>query len=191
MYISVSICSPVIPLYKISLPVLLKPLDVNILPNSICFEPLLTNAVQSWKCPFIAPTLLYKHSTKWPIVILLGIACGFTNMSGLMPSDVYGMSSSDNTIPIVPFCPARLHTLSPISGTLKLLILTLAILSPRLPNVINDLSTIPIWPRLGTIDASLNLPGLLGSSVAKPINIVFSLTIVPSFIIPCSLSNLV
>ena len=74
MKISVSICSPVIPLYNNSLPLEWNPCFVKISPNTPIFDPLLLNAVQSPKPPTIAHALPVTHSTNCPMVIRDGIA---------------------------------------------------------------------------------------------------------------------
>ena len=51
MKISASNCSPVNPLYKISLPVLLYPTSVKSRPKTSSFGPRFKNAVQSPKAP--------------------------------------------------------------------------------------------------------------------------------------------
>ena len=114
------------------------------LPSILSFGPLLTKAVQSPNAPKIAPVLLNNVSTRCPMVILLGIACGFTIISGLTPSAVVGISSSFKIIPTVPFCPALEQNLSPIFGILDALIRTFAILCPSSPSVKKALSTIPV-----------------------------------------------
>ena len=38
-------------------------------------------------------TLPWRHSIKWPMVMREGMAWGLITMSGVMPSDVNGMSS--------------------------------------------------------------------------------------------------
>ena len=42
--------------------------------------------------PFIAANLAIKHYMQCPIVILDGIQCGFTIMSGTIPSTLNGKS---------------------------------------------------------------------------------------------------
>ena len=45
--------------------------------------------VASPSLPTSAATLLIRHSTRCPMVIRLGMACGLMMMSGTMPSDVH------------------------------------------------------------------------------------------------------
>ena len=63
----------------------------------ICKSSAIPNA------PKFTPTLLVIHSTKCPMVIREGIACGLTIISGFIPSAVVGISASSRIIPIVPF----------------------------------------------------------------------------------------
>lgn len=51
----------------------------------------------------LALALPSKHSTKWPMVIRDGMACGFTMISGEMPLRVKGRSSWRYVMPTVPF----------------------------------------------------------------------------------------
>ena len=74
MNISVSSCSPVIPLYITSFPLEWKPSFVNISPNTPTLDPLLLKAVQSPKPPYIAHALPVTTSTNCPMVIRDGIA---------------------------------------------------------------------------------------------------------------------
>ena len=159
-------------------------------PKILSFGPLFVNAVQSPNAPKMAPVLLNNVSTRCPIVILLGIACGFTIISGFIPSAVVGISSSFKIIPIVPFCPALEQNLSPIFGILEALILTLAMRCPSSPSVKNALSTIPVCAFLHFIEASIKELGSSMLFMAFPIIIVLSFKTVFSFIIPVSLSNL-
>ena len=71
-----------------------------------------------------APTFPRRHSISCAMVIRLGMACGFTMMSGTIPSIDHGMSSCLYVIPMVPFCPCRDANLSPICGTRTLRIRT-------------------------------------------------------------------
>ncbi len=66
--------------------------------------------------PLTYPKLTFpsRHSISCAMVIRLGMACGFTMMSGTIPSTDQGMSSCRYVIPIVPFCPCRDANLSPI-----------------------------------------------------------------------------
>jgi len=80
-------------------------------------------------------------------------------ISGRMPSFVKGIFSSGITNPIVPFCPHLEQNLSPILGIRSSLTRTLASRNPSSPSVINDLSTNPSCPFLGTIESSLDTPG--------------------------------
>jgi hypothetical protein len=70
--------------------------------------------VASPDVPSRADFLESKHSTRWPIVILDGIAWGLTIKSGTIPSLVNGRSSYLYVIPQVPFWPWREANLSPI-----------------------------------------------------------------------------
>lgn len=72
----------------------------------------------------VTVTFPSRHSINCAIVIRLGIACGFTIMSGTIPSNDQGMSSWRYVIPIVPFCPCREANLSPIWGTRTFLMRT-------------------------------------------------------------------
>ena len=153
------ICSPVIPLYNNWFPLELYPFCVNIFPNCSCFDPLLTNAVQSPYPPVFTQALPINVSTNWPIVILDGNACGFTIISGRMPSSVKGIFSSGITNPTVPFWPQRLQNLSPIAGILSSRILTFARRNPSSSSVINVLSTNPNCPFFGYTDASMLIFG--------------------------------
>ena len=127
MKISLSICSPVIPLYKMSFPLEWYPCFVNSSPNTPIFCPLLTKAVQSPKPPLITHALPISVSISCPMVIRDGIACGLIIISGFNPSFVKGISASGITSPTVPFWPHREANLSPILGILTSRILTLAI----------------------------------------------------------------
>ena len=74
MKISVSNCSPVIPLYKTSFPLEWNPTLDNCSPKIPILEPLLLKAVQSLNPPYITAAFPIIHSTNCPIVIRLGIA---------------------------------------------------------------------------------------------------------------------
>ena len=74
-----------------SFPYLWYPNECKSAEISSTFYP--QKGVASPSEPFNAATLLSKHSIKWPIVILEGIACGFTIISGTIPSLVKGKSS--------------------------------------------------------------------------------------------------
>ena len=124
------------------------------------------------------------------MVILLGIACGLTIISGFKPSAVVGISSSLKIIPTVPFCPAREQNLSPNAGILIALTLTLAIRCPSSPSVIKDLSTKPVCPFLHLTEESINSPSSSKDVVTFPIIIVLFDKIVFSLIIPVSSCNL-
>ena len=154
------------------------------------FGPLLAKAVQSPNAPYIAPVFPAKHSTSCPMVIRLGRACGLMIRSGRTPSAVKGISSSGITRPTVPFCPHRLHTLSPISGIRTCLTRTLAVRKPSPPRVINALSTTPFAPFLVPIDESIMTAGSSILVVASPMTTVFSLITSPSLMTPFSPSLL-
>ena len=78
------------------------------------------------------------HSTKCPIVIRDGIACGFIIISGRMPSLVYGIFSSGIIKPNTPFCPCLEQCLSPNSGFLIFKKRTLQIVE-SFPAIFSDL----------------------------------------------------
>ena len=125
-------------------------------------------------------------STSCPIVILDGNAWGLMIISGRRPSAVKGMSDSGIINPIVPFWPHRLQNLSPIAGILSSRILTLAILNPSSPSVMNVLSTYPSCPFLGEIEESTALFGSVISDNAIPIRTILSSSFVFSLISPYS-----
>ena len=86
--------------------------------------------------------------------------------------------------PIVPFCPDRLATLSPIPGVLTSRIRTFAIRLPSSPSVINVLSTIPNCPFLGILDKSKRVSLFNTLFEVNPIKMVLSFTGIFDFIIP-------
>ena len=145
---------------------------------------MLAKAVQSPNPPYIAHVLPIKDSTRCPIVIRDGKACGLTIMSGRIPSAVVGISASSSTIPIVPFCPALLANLSPIAGIRMCLTLTFARRPPSSSLVMKDLSIYPIAPFFGLMDSSTYASELVSVFVAIPINIVLSFITVFSLIMP-------
>ena len=120
------------------------------------------------------------------MVILDGRACGFTIMSGRIPSSVKGIFASGITRPIVPFCPHREQNLSPMLGILSFLTRTFAILNPSPLSVINVLSTYPSCPFLGNTDASNEFSGSSKFVVIFPINTFLSSNNVFSLINPYS-----
>ena len=61
------------------------------------------NGTISDKKPFCTQTLPNRDSKNCATVILLGIACGLTIISGFIPFFETGISLSGNNIPIVPF----------------------------------------------------------------------------------------
>ena len=87
--------------------------------------------MQSLYPPNVALALPNIHSISCPIVILLGIACGFIIISGEMPSALNGICSCGYIIPTVPFCAHREANLSPIIGILSVRI---RILTNRKPS---------------------------------------------------------
>ncbi len=89
--ISASNFSPVNGLYNTSLPCFWYPNKCNYYAISCTFW--LLKGVPSASYPLILATLLARHSMRWPIVILLGIACGLIIISGVIPYLVYGISS--------------------------------------------------------------------------------------------------
>ena len=103
MKISVGICCPVIPLYKISLPCFSKLFFSNSDPTLSKSNGI--NTLPSPVVPSKLHTFANTHSTKCPTVIRLGIAWGLIIISGTIPSFVKGISCSGNIIPITPFCP--------------------------------------------------------------------------------------
>ena len=94
------------------------------------------------------------------------------------------MSSSGIIIPIVPFCPAREHSLSPIAGMRSSRIRTFAMRFPSSPSVIKALSTNPSCPFLGALDESTKVPGFTSELVHLPITIFLSSSGVFSLIKP-------
>ena len=96
------------------------------------------------------------------------------------------MFSSGITRPTVPFCPHLEQNLSPTPGIRSSLTLTFASLNPSSPSVINDLSTYPICPFLGTTESSFEIPGSDRFIVILPMRIFLSSNKVFSLIIPYS-----
>ena len=78
------------------------------------------------------------------MVIREGSAWGLIIKSGRMPLALNGMSSSDKTIPHVPFWPAREANLSPMLGIRSSQIRILTVRLPIGSLVIKVLSTYPI-----------------------------------------------
>ena len=150
---------------------------------------MLLNAVQSVNPPYIEDAFPTIHSTKCPIVIRDGIACGLIIISGRTPSRVNGISLSGITSPTVPFCPAREAILSPKLGILISRTRTLAIRVPVSPSVINVLSTVPKCPFFGIFDISERLLSWEELLLVIPISTVLSFNSVFSLTIPY-LSNL-
>ena len=113
------------------------------LPKSFVLGPLFINAVQSPYPPKKLHAFPINVSMSCPMVILDGNACGFTIISGRIPSSVKGMFSSGIISPIVPFWPHLEQNLSPIAGIRSWRIRTFANLNPSSPSVMNALSTNP------------------------------------------------
>ena len=86
--------------------------------------------VPSMVRPSMAPTLPPIISRTWAMVIREGIPWGLTTRSGVIPSMVKGMSCWSTRRPMTPFCPCLEQNLSPSSGTLWSLTLTLTSLHP-------------------------------------------------------------
>ena len=103
------------------------------------------NTLASPRTPSIQHSFAKIHSTKCPIVIREGMACGFIIISGRMPSFVYGIFSSGITIPITPFCPCLEQCLSPNSGFLIFKKRTLQMVE-SLPAILSDLYTLSTFP---------------------------------------------
>jgi len=118
--------------------------------------------VASPSFPWKQATLEARHSIKCPIVILDGIAWGFTMMSGTIPSWVNGISSCLYVIPQVPFCPCLDANLSPIWGILIALILTFVKRQPSSSVVRITWSIIPYSEDLRGVETSLMSPTVYG-----------------------------
>ena len=189
MNISDSIFSPVIPLYKTSLPDECRPAFDKIRPNDANWLSSDVNAVQSPCAPLTKHALPIIHSTSCPIVIRVGSACGLIMRSGRNPLRVNGISASLITIPIVPFCPERDAILSPIAGKRSSRIRTFAILVPSSPSVINVLSTVPSCPFFVVFEQSYGSEPASSVPLIHPMSTTFSSISVPSLTNPFS-SNL-
>lgn len=108
--------------------------------------------------PLMAASLAIRHSMQWPMVIREGMQCGFTIISGTMPSMVKGRSYCRYVMPQVPFWPCLDANLSPIWGILTLRTRTFANLLPVAFSETITKSTTPLSALLERRDASLNLP---------------------------------
>ena len=105
-----------------------------------------SKAVQLAKEPLISDAFPVIVSINWPIVILLGIACGLIMISGFSPDSVKGIFSSGISNPIVPFWPHLEQNLSPMEGILSSRIRIFARRLPFSSLEIKVLSTIPSCP---------------------------------------------
>ncbi len=135
------ICSPVAPLYSISLPVWENPNFIRAERSSGSFSP--KNAVASMNLPSREPTLPPIISRTWPTVIREGMAWGFSKRSGTTPDSVNGISSWGTIRPTTPFWPWREANLSPNSGIRWSRLLTLARRLPLEDSVRMTISTTP------------------------------------------------
>ena len=151
------------------------------LPNVACLFPRFTNAVQSPNAPYTTHAFAMIVSTNCPMVMRDGNACGFTIKSGRTPSAVNGISFSGIMRPTVPFWPHRDANLSPMFGARSSRMRTLAMregASGFAASVMYVLSTYPICPFFGRIDASTTLPAFLELVTTWPMRTLFSVTIV-------------
>jgi hypothetical protein len=139
--------------------------------------------------PKIAATLAVRHYKRCPMVIREGMQCGFTIISGIIPSVVKGKSSWRKVMPHVPFWPCLDANLSPIWGIRTERTLTLTILLYPQLTVAKTASTVPFSPRLARKETSR----LLGASFKMlspdptcifPTRISSLSTIIPGLIMP-------
>ena len=147
MKILASKLSPVNPLCNCRRPSRSYPCDSSC--SHIYSNDVSRNMVPSPRSPVSVHKIASKHSLSWPIVMRDGIACGFTIMSGVIPSSVNGMSSCGNVRPITPFWPMRLENLSPTIGVRVSRILTFTMFVPSLCGMRKTVSTTPLsWRRI-------------------------------------------
>lgn len=79
--------------------------------------------------PFKTPLLAAMLSINIPIVILEGKAWGLIIISGTIPDSEKGISTYGHNIDITPFYPCLDENLSPITGFLLTLNLTITLIS--------------------------------------------------------------
>ena len=187
MKIDTGICSPVAPLYMVSLPYRSKSFASKISPMTSCGDSLFINEVPSPNAPACNPAFPNNCSKFCAIVIRDGIAWGFIIMSGTMPDSVRGISYPLRSAPMVPFWPCLFENLSPSSGMRSC---TTRIFTRRNPALFNITATFSTRPRVhtcGVVDASFTIRSFV-LSMYPPTITVFSSTYSPSRMIPLSSS---